>query len=87
MGPTSENGLGTEVGPKGLLFFEVLEDLDGRRIFPDGVLGGIGSPDELLSGAEAFVAKRHGRVDDVLAVAADHHEPAEEEGIAGYHNE
>ena len=34
------------------------------------------APDKLEGGAKSLIAQRHGCVDDVLAVAAHHHEPA-----------
>lgn len=42
------------------------------------LLGGVVRPDKLLSRAEALVPQGHGRVDDVLPVAAHHHEPGGE---------
>lgn len=41
----------------------------------ENLLRRIMGPDKLLSGAEALVPQSHGRVDDVLSVSANHHEP------------
>lgn len=62
------------LGLEALSLFEVLEDFDGAGVLEGRVLGAVEGPDELLRGAESLVPERHGRVDDVLAVAADHHE-------------
>ena len=40
-------------------------------VFADGVLAAVVRPNELLRRSEALVSKRHGRVDDVFAIAAD----------------
>ena len=60
---------------EGLLLLEVFEQFDGGGVLSDGVLGRVERPDELLRRAERLVPQRHRRVDDVLAVTADHHEP------------
>ena len=69
------NCLCSKVRFEGLLFLEVLEELDGGAALADGVLRAVPGPDELQRGAEAFVPERHGGVDDVLPVTADHDEP------------
>jgi hypothetical protein len=48
--------------------------LDLRSALAYSILAGLGAPHEIERGAEALVTPREARVDDVLAVAAHHHE-------------
>jgi len=70
------DSFGREVGSDGLGLLKVLEDLDLGGALAHGVLARVVAPHELEASAEALVAPRECRVDDVLALAAHDHEAA-----------
>ena len=74
-GPTV-NSLGVVIKPNGLVFLEVLEDLEARGRLLDSVHRRVIAPHKVQALAKALVSPCQRRVNDVLPVAADRDEPA-----------
>lgn len=64
----------SEIWLEALLLLEILEDLHRGVALPHRVLTRVRRPHEFRRLSERLVPQRHGRVDDVFTVAADHQE-------------